>query len=79
VAGAADICFAAFLERLIGADLVALVVNLAIGCAHQLAKFVLEAFLAEIVLLFGYPFLQAEVGFDDELRHFCSPFTTIPV
>jgi hypothetical protein len=23
--------------------------------------------------------LQAEVGFDDKLRHFCSPFTSIPV
>src|SRR5207342_802106 len=46
VAGAADVRFTAFLERLIGADFVALVVNLAVGRAHEFAEFVFEAFLA---------------------------------
>ena len=74
VAGAAHVRLAAFLERLIGADLVALVVNLAVGRAHQLAEFVFEAFLAEIVLLLRHPFLQAEMRFDEEFRHVRSPF-----
>ena len=53
----------------IGADLVALVVNLAVGRAHQLAEFVVQAFLAEIVFFLRHPFLQAEMRFDDEFRH----------
>jgi hypothetical protein len=48
-------------------------VNLAVGCAHQLAEFVFEPFLAEVVFLFGHPFLQAEMRFDEEFRHIRPP------
>jgi hypothetical protein len=56
------------LERLESADLVALVVMLAVGRLDQLAKLVVEAFRAEIALVVGDPFLQAEVRFDQEFR-----------
>jgi hypothetical protein len=42
VAGAADVGGVP-LERLVGADLVALVVDLAVGGLHQLAELVVEA------------------------------------
>jgi hypothetical protein len=73
VAGAAYVRLASFLERLKGADFVALVVNLAGGRTHQLAEFVVQAFLAEIILLLRNPFLQAEMRFDDEFRHVVLP------
>ncbi len=58
-----------FLDRLKGADLGALVVNLAVGLAHHFAELVVEPFFAEIILLLGDPFLQPEVRFDDEFSH----------
>ena len=61
--------FAALLDGLKGADLGALVVNLAVGLAHHLAELVVESFFPEIILLLGYPFLQPEVRFDDEFGH----------
>ena len=73
VAGAAHVGGAAFLERLERADLVALVVVLAVAGAHQLAEFVVETFVGEIALLVGDPLLEAEVRLDDELAHVSSP------
>src|SRR6476660_10620112 len=73
MARTADVRLAAFFKLLIGADFVALVVNLSVGCAQQLAEFVFESFLAEVVFLFGHPFLQAEMRFDEEFRHVCPP------
>ena len=68
MAGAAHIGLAALLDALEGA-LVDLVVMLAVGRADQLTEFILEAFGAEIALLFGDPFLQTKVRFDDEFAH----------
>jgi hypothetical protein len=69
VAGAGDIGLAPRLERLHGADLVALVVLLAVGRADEFAKFVVEAFVGEIAFVVRDPFLKAEMRLDDELRH----------
>ena len=66
---AAHVGGAALLERLIGPDLVALVVMLSVGRTDQLAKLVVEALGGEISLLVRDPFLQAEVRLDDELGH----------
>ncbi len=67
VARARDVRLAAFLERLKGADLVALVVDLAAGGLHLLAEFVVQTFILEVALLLRDPLLQAEVRLDDEL------------
>src|SRR5262249_26823399 len=69
MAGAADLGRAALFERLEGADPVALVVNAALGRLDHLPEDVIEAFVAEIVFLLGYPFLKAEMRLDDEFRH----------
>ena len=68
VAGAAHIRLTAFLERLEGA-LAAFVMDLAVGRAHQLTEFIVEALLTEIVLLLRHSFLQAEMRFNQEFRH----------
>ena len=67
------LALAALLDSLIRADLVALVVVLAVGRLDQLAEDVVEAFVFEVALLFGDPFLQPEMRFDDEffLGHAC--------
>src|SRR5262249_56286097 len=65
--GAAYVGGAAALERLHGADLVALVMVRAVGRFDQLLKDVIEAFVLEITLLLGHPFLQPKVRLDDEL------------
>ena len=70
VAGAAHIGRAAFLERLEGADLVALVMVRAVARLDQFPKFVVEARVLEVALLLGDPFLQAEMRLDDEF-FFC--------
>src|SRR6516164_6344449 len=67
MAGAAHVGAAAALERLHGADLVALVMVRAVGRFDQLLKDVVEAFVLEISLLLGHPFLQPKVRLDDEL------------
>ena len=67
MAGAAHVRGAAALERLHGADLVALVMVRAVGRFDQLLKVVIEAFVLEISLLLGHPFLQPKVRLDDEL------------
>ena len=67
VAGAAHVGLAALLEGLIGADLVALCrATLPSGRLHFLAEFVVQAFVLEVALLLGDPFLQPEVRLDDE-------------
>jgi hypothetical protein len=63
---AAHIGLASLLEGLIGADLRALVVNLAVGGLHLLAEHVVETFVREVALLLRHPFLEPEVGIDDE-------------
>src|SRR5215475_9425077 len=68
VAGAADVGLASVLDALEGA-LIDLVVVLALGRADQLAEFIVEPLGAEIALLLGDPFLQAEMRFDHEFRH----------
>ena len=73
MAGAAHARLAALLERLEGADLVALGVDFAAGRAHLFAEFVVEAFGAEISFFLGHPFLQAEMRFDQKFRHGCLP------
>jgi hypothetical protein len=70
MAGAADVRFAALFERLIRANFVALVVDLAAGRAHQLAEFVIKPFVAEVALFFRHPFVQAEMRFDDKFCHY---------
>ena len=67
VAGAAHVGVAAGLERLHGADAVALVVVRAVRRLHLLAEHVVEPFVLEVALLLGDPLLQAEVRLDDEL------------
>src|SRR5262249_60247373 len=67
MAGAAHVRRAAALERLHGTDLVALVVVRAVGRLDQLLEDVVEAFVPEVALLLGDPFLQPEVWLDDEL------------
>src|SRR5262249_20163886 len=67
MAGAAHVGAAAALERLHGAGLVALVMVRAVGRFDQLLKDVVEAFVLEISLLLGHPFLQPKVRLDDEL------------
>src|SRR6185437_16240440 len=69
VARTADVRGAALLQRLVGADLVALVVDLAVGLLHQLLEDVIEALVLEVALLLRDPFLQPEVRFDDEFAH----------
>src|SRR5438477_10269277 len=64
--GAAHVRYAAALERLEGADLVALVVVRPAGRLDQLAEFVVEPLILEVALLLGDPFLQPEVRLDDE-------------
>src|SRR5436190_4932112 len=80
MAGAAHVRCAAALEGLIGADLVALVVVRAAGRLDQFAEFVVEAFVPEVALLLGDPFLQPEVRLDDEfvLGHWRSPLLLVP-
>src|SRR5690606_31575770 len=73
VARTADIRRPALLERLEGADPVALVMDLAVGRLHQLTELILEAFRLEVALLLGHPLLQPEVRLDDEFRHSSSP------
>ena len=73
VAGAAHVGRPARLERLVGAHLVAAVVDLAVRRLDQLAEDVVEALRREVALLLGDPFLQAEVRLDDELRHGHAP------
>src|SRR3974390_2797110 len=70
--GAADAGLAAFLERLESADFVIRVVNLTVGRADEFAKFIPEPFGPEVILLFGHPFLQAEMRFNDE--HYLLPW-----
>ena len=53
----------------IGADLVALVVDLAVGRLAPARGIRIEPFVLEIALLLGDPFLQAEMRFDDEFGH----------
>jgi hypothetical protein len=70
VAGAADIRGAAGFQRLVGAHLGALVMDLAGGLLHFLVEGVLEPLVAKISLLLGHPFLQSEVRLDHEFfRH----------
>ena len=69
VACTAHVGLPARLERLVGADLVALVVDRAVRRLHQLAEDVVEPLLREVALLLGHPLLQAEVRLDDESRH----------
>src|SRR5207248_9729101 len=69
MAGAADIRFASFFERLEGADFVAFVVNLTVGRAHQFAEFIIKPLGAEITFFFRYPFVQTEMRLDDEICH----------
>src|ERR1700751_2621580 len=68
VTGAADVGLASLLDALEGA-FIHLVVVLAFRRADQLAEFIVEPFGAEIALLLGNPFLQAEMRFDHEFRH----------
>src|SRR5262245_21732069 len=69
VTGAAHVSSASLLEGLKGADLVALVVDLPVGRLHKLAELVVEPLGLEVSLLLGHPFLQAEMGLDDEPCH----------
>ena len=69
VAGAGDVGLAALLDRLEGADLVALDVMGAAAGADELLELVIEALGAEVALLLGDPLLQAEMRLDDELGH----------
>jgi hypothetical protein len=69
MAGAADIGLTPRLERLIGADLVALVVMAATGRSDMLAELVIETLSGEVALFFGDPFLQPEMRLDDEFWH----------
>src|SRR5438477_13036388 len=64
--GAAHVRYAAALERLEGADLVALVMVRPAGRLDQLAEFVVEPLILEVALLLGDPFLQPEMRLDDE-------------
>jgi hypothetical protein len=68
VAGAADVGLAALLDALEGA-FIDLVVVLALGRTDQLAKLIVEPFVAEVALLLGHPFLQTEMRFDHEFGH----------
>src|SRR5262249_40662046 len=67
MAGAAHVGAAGAPERLHGADLVAPVIVRAAGRLAQLPENVIEAFVLEISLLLGHPFLQPKVRLDDEL------------
>src|SRR5690242_21802974 len=69
MAGGADVAGAALLERLVGADLVAQVVHLALLRRGLLAKLVVEPLRGEITLLLGYPFVQPEMRGDNEPGH----------
>src|SRR6185503_20654318 len=73
VAGAGDIGLAALLDRLEGADLVALDVVGAAAGADELLELVVEALGAEVALLLGDPLLQTEMRLDDELGHCALP------
>jgi len=66
MACAADVRFSPLLERLIRADLDALVVNLAVRSLNLLTEHVVEAFVREIAFLHGYPLLEPKMRIDDE-------------
>ena len=72
VAGARDVALTAFFEGLEGAELVALLVVFRVLRIEGLAEFVVQAFRSEVALLLGNPFMEPEVGLDDELGHECS-------
>jgi hypothetical protein len=72
VASATDIGFASLLDALERA-LIGLAVMLSLGGTDQLAKFIIEAFGAEIAFLLGDSFLQAKVRLNDEFAHGGSP------
>jgi hypothetical protein len=70
VAGATHIRSPTGFQRLIGANLGALVVDLSGRLLHFLVEGVLKPFVAEISLLFCHPLLQAKVRLNNELfRH----------
>src|SRR5262249_55949336 len=64
--GTAHVGGAAALERLHGADLVALVVMRAVRRLDQFLEDVIKALSLEVTLLLRHPFLQPEVRLDDE-------------
>ena len=55
-------------------DLPTRLVMCAVGRANKFAELVFQTFEAKIALLFGDPFLQAKVRFDDEFGHLVLPF-----
>src|SRR5437899_11256162 len=61
VAGAAHVGRPAALERLVGPHPITPVVDLAVGRLDQLLEDVVEAFVPEVALLLGHPFLEPEV------------------
>src|SRR5262245_25931306 len=69
MAGGAHVAGAALLEGLVGADLVAQVMDLAVLRRGLLAKLVSEPLRGEIALFLGHPFVQPEMRGDDELGH----------
>src|SRR6185312_12627263 len=67
--GATDGRLAPALERLVGADLVAAIVMLAVTRTDLLVKHVVQAFIGEVASGVRHPLLQAEMRFDDEGSH----------
>jgi hypothetical protein len=57
------------LDGLVGADLVAEMVTLALVRGHGLAELIVESFGFEVALFLGHPFVQPEMRADDELGH----------
>ena len=70
---------AAALEGLVGADLIAQIVQFAIGRGQLIAEFAVEPLALEVALLAGDPFMQPHMRCDDKLRHTVlrSPVATI--
>ena len=72
MAGAADVGVAAALESLVGADLVAEIVELAVGRGQLVAELVVEPLAVEIPFVARHPFVQAHMRRDDEVAPWLS-------
>src|SRR5204862_262604 len=74
VTGAADVAVAAALKGLIGADLVAEIVDPAgRGRRELVAELAIEPFVPEIALVARHPFMEAHMRRYDEFRHVFLP------
>src|SRR5689334_13125620 len=69
VAGAVDVGAAPALEGLIGADLIAEIVQFAVRRGQLVAEFAVEPLALEIAFVAGDPLVQPHMRRDDELRH----------